>query len=116
VLLAFANRSSQLIRKLAMLMAITRGHNWIELTDYEFAGGFIHYIAARLEASVIPVCREIVAGFSIMDMLPATQTDILKELGGKFGPRSVRDGITHLVETEQMRNEKGMFVKINKEV
>ena len=109
----FANRSAQLLRKLAMLMAISRRHNWIEMVDYEFAHGFIAYVAARLEETVIPVAREVLASYSILDVLPAARSEIMRHLGGKFGPRMVHAGVEHLLTTKQATWDKsGVLVKL----
>lgn len=107
---AYANRSALLIRKLAMLMAITRGHkNWIEVSDYQFADQFIRWAGSKLEGSVIPQAREVVAGRRILGMLPATEAKILNEYAGKFGPRMVKAGLMNLVEMQKVVNINGVF-------
>lgn len=109
---AYAPRSAGLMRRLAMLMAITRDHNYIEEADYIFASELILYTADRLETAVIPASPEVVAGNAVLELLPATQAVLLRQLAIKYGMLWVKRGISYLIESDQVvQGKDGMFIK-----
>lgn len=111
LLQAYASRSSGLLRRLGMLMAITRGHlNYIEETDYHFGDAVIAHAAERLEAAVIPQSREVKVGWEITRLLPATQPELLRTLAGKHGTMWVKRGLGYLMESEQIQQKDGTFI------
>ena len=107
LLQAYASRSSGLLRRLAMLMAVSRGHiNWIEEADYHFAEAIIQHAADRLEKAVVPQSKEVKVGFDILDLLPQTYPTILRTLSPKHQSVWVKRGIQYLIETEQIHQQK----------
>lgn len=111
LLQAYAGRSSGLMRRLGMLMAITRNHiNHIEEEDYYFADAVIQHAAERLEQAVIPQSKEVKVGWEILRLLPATQPELLRTLAGKHGSVWVKRGIGYLVESEQAAVEAGKLI------
>lgn len=113
---AYANRAGGLMLKIAMLMAVSRGHRkYIEEIDYQFAADFIVYIARNLERAVIAPSKEVSVGHAVLDFLhdgPAPQADVLRLLGGKYGPLWIKRAITYLTESAQIKVEKGNLVKL----
>lgn len=102
VLQAYASRSAGLIRRLAMLMAITREHtNHIEEEDYHFADQVIHHAAERLETAVIPQSKEVKVGWEILRLLPDTQQNLLRTLSGQHGSMWVKRAIQYILESGQ---------------
>lgn len=99
---AYAQRSGNLMRKIAMLMAISRGHDWIEVQDYEFSSAFVIHGATRLEQAVIPLNPTVACGEEILRCLPATQPQLLRKLSPKFGPLMVKSSILYLGEIGQI--------------
>jgi hypothetical protein len=107
LLQAYAHRSSGILRRLGLLMAITRGHvNYIEEADYIFAERIIQHAAERLEQAVIPQSREVRVGWEIKQILPATTSELLQALAGKYSSVWVKRGIGFLVESEQVEVSK----------
>lgn len=109
---AYAHRSGNLMRKIAMLMAVSRGHNWIEAQDYQFSSDFIIHGATRLEQAVIPVTPTVTCGAEILKILPATQPVILRMLSPKFGPALVKSSMLYLAETGQLTNQGRIYLPL----
>lgn len=55
---AYANRSRDHVHRLAMNMAISRGHGFLEVVDYQFAIDMMSYLAKGVEGVVAPILRE----------------------------------------------------------
>lgn len=107
LLQAYAERSRGLMRKLGMLMAISRGHwNYIETIDYLFADAVIRHAAERLERAIIPTSREVKVGFEILRLLPSTYPSLLRQLSSKYGTRWVKAGVQYLLESGQIKQSK----------
>jgi hypothetical protein len=107
LLQAYASRSSGLLRRLAMLMAVSRGHiNWIEEADYQFAEAIVNHAAERLEKAVVPQSKEVKVGYEILDLLPSIPSTLLRSLAPKWGSAVVKQGINYLLETEQIQQTK----------
>lgn len=98
----YAERSGNLMRKIAMLMAVSRGNRYISRDDYEFSSDFIIHGAIRLEAAVVPTAYDVACAGEILKVLPATYTEILRTFSPKYGPNWVKSGIKYLNETEQI--------------
>ena len=110
LLQAYASRSSGLLRRLGMLMAVSRGHrNFIETEDYLFGEAVINHAAERLESAVIPQSREVKVGYEILPLLPITIPELLKNLSAKYGSMWVKRGMTYLLETEQIVQDKNLL-------
>jgi hypothetical protein len=54
---AYANRSRDQMHRLAMLMAVSRGHTYLEETDYTFAADLMDYIAKGIDGVVAPMLK-----------------------------------------------------------
>ncbi len=54
----YANRSRDHLHRIAMLMAISRGHNFMEEIDYIFGGKVINYVASTIEKALRPDSRK----------------------------------------------------------
>jgi hypothetical protein len=99
---AFAARSGNLMRKVAMLMAVSRGKNYISAVDYQFAGELIRHAAKHLEKGVIPSSPEVAVGDVILGILPMRRIDIIKLLSRKHGYHYVGRALKYLLDTEQI--------------
>jgi len=108
---AYANRSAGLMRKVAMLMAVTRGHSWVEEVDYEFASELILHAAGKLERSVIAVSKEVTIGDVVVGMIPCKFSHVLAQLSPKYGPMWVKRAVTYLIESGQARLVEGELVR-----
>lgn len=108
---AYANRSGGLMKKTAMLMAVSRGNRHIDVPDYLFADALIRYLAGNLEQSVISVPKEVEVGREIVKMLPTTNAEILRMLSPIHGSIWVRRGKLYLIESGQILDEEGKLSK-----
>jgi hypothetical protein len=99
---AYAERSGNLMRKIAMLMAVSRGHHYIEAQDYEFASAFMIHGAIRLETAVVPTRLEVTCSKDILTILPTRMIMILRAFSPKYGPRLVKESVLYLTETGQI--------------
>lgn len=52
---AYANRARDHVHRLAMLMAISRMHGYMEEEDYSFAVGFMEYVASGIDKVIAPM-------------------------------------------------------------
>lgn len=52
---AYANRSRDQMHRLAMLMAVTRFHGYLEVVDYEFAARIMAYVGKGIDSVVMPM-------------------------------------------------------------
>jgi hypothetical protein len=112
---AYANRSGNLMRKVAMLMAASRWHTWIDEVDYAFSSEFIRYGAGRLEDTILSTSREVIVGKDILALLPADQMTILRKLSKVHTMFWVKNGIRFLVESGQVVTQKGELVEVKEE-
>jgi hypothetical protein len=106
---AYAERSGNLMRKIAMLMAVSRGNHYIEAQDYKFASAFMIHGATRLETAVIPTRIEVTCSRDIFTILPAPMATILRTFSPKYGPRVVKEGVLYLTETGQTITKDGII-------
>jgi hypothetical protein len=98
---AYANRSGNLVQKIAMLMAISRGHPYMDVPDYEFAGALVVDAAHKLEQAVVQLPREVAAAHDTLRILPATLSEIISTLAVKHNPSYIKQGFLYLTDTEQ---------------
>lgn len=98
----YAQRSRAIVARLAMLMAISRRQKMITLPDVEFALGFLRYNIERLEHAMLPPTDEAKCVTAIMRMLPASNTEIIKELRPRFNSKLVVQTIMMLRDTKEL--------------
>jgi hypothetical protein len=53
----YANRSRDHLHRIAMLMAVSRGHSYMEEQDYVFGGKVIDYVATTIDKALRPFTR-----------------------------------------------------------
>lgn len=110
LLQAYASRSSGLLRRLAMLMALSRGHiNFITEADYHFGEAIINHAAERLEKAVVPQSREVKVGYEILALCPIPYPDLLRTLAPKYSSVWVKRGVAYLLDTNQIIEKEGKF-------
>lgn len=87
----YANRSRDMVLRLAMLMALSRGHTtWIEKGDVEFAIGVLREIAGKIDRVVLPPAAEAQVADQILKILPATMQEIYMALGVRYSiPKAI---------------------------
>ncbi|MDE1766589.1 MAG: DUF3987 domain-containing protein [Thaumarchaeota archaeon] len=92
--LPYANRSRDMVLRIALLMAISRGHyRWIEGVDMDFAIALIQEVAQRIDKVVIPPARGAAIAAKIMDMLPCPERTIYAALGDRYQTRDIFEAL-----------------------
>jgi energy-coupling factor transporter ATP-binding protein EcfA2 len=113
--LPYANRSRDMVLRLAMLMALTRGHVWMQLPDVKFGGDLMVEVGKSIDRALLPPTNEAQAGQQILRMLPATSVELWKPLSQKFPLWVLRNAQELLEKTGQIRfdREAGKWVQIH---
>ena len=101
--LPYANRSRDTVLRLAMLMALTRGHfGWVEEADIRFGCGLLSSMASRIDGAVVPPTIEAQAAKDILELLPLEWSKVLRELGRKYNIRLLQNAQEMLVASQQV--------------
>ena len=109
----YANRSRDMVLRLAMLMAVSRRHwNWMDEDDVKFGATVLSEVGKYIDKVVLPPTNEAQASRAILMMIPATSAEIWKTLNQKFPLRILQAAITVLSESGQiMKGRGGNWVK-----
>lgn len=108
--LPYANRSRDMVLRLAMLMAISRRHwNWIDLDDVKFGAAVLKEVGKYIDKIVLPPTSEAQASRAILQMLPATSAEIWKALNQKYPLRILQAAEQVLYGSGQIYREKGVW-------
>lgn len=100
--LPYANRSRDMVLRLAMLMAISRGHTkFIEAADMDFAIELIKEVATKIDKVVIPPARTAVIAMRIMEMLPCGEDMLFEILGQRHAPRDLIEALELLKKSNR---------------
>lgn len=92
--LPYANRSRDMVLRIAMLMAISRGHyRYIEGVDMEFALALIQEVARKIDRVVIPPVRGAAIAAKIMDMIPCQERTIYAALGERYQTKDIQEAV-----------------------
>ena len=110
--LPYANRSRDMVLRLAMLMAVSRQHwNWIEEVDVKFGAEILIEIGRYIDKIILPPTSEAQASRMILMMLPATSQEIWKALNVKFPLRVLQAAEQVLSGSGQIYREKGIMAE-----
>lgn len=110
VVLPYANRSRDMVLRLAMLMAISRRHwNWIDEEDVKFGADILCEVGKYIDKVVLPPTSEAQASRMILQMLPATSPEIWKALNQKFPLRVLQAAEQVLAGSGQIYRDKGIW-------
>ena len=102
----YANRSRDQVLRLAMLMGISRGHNYMEEADMKFAAAMMGYVARSIDKAASPPSLEAQVAKMIFALLPAKLSTITLALGRKYPRKNILEGIELLKATGQIREAK----------
>lgn len=107
VVMPYANRSRDMVLRLAMLMAISRHHyRWIDLDDIKFATSVLHLVAQKIDKVVQPLSNDAQCAEMILTLLPASTDELWRKLGYKF-PVQVLQRAEQLLKTQgRIRQDK----------
>ena len=102
----YANRSRDQVLRLAMLMGISRGHNYMEEADMKFATAMMGYVARSIDKAASPPSLEAQIAKTILTLLPSKLSTITLALGRKYSRKDILEGIELLRATGQIREAK----------
>jgi hypothetical protein len=107
----YANRSRDMVLRLAMLMAFTRKHyRWIEECDVAFAISLMNSVAERIDRVALPPTPEATVARKIMEMLPATKGQIFHALSERYNGKLVQSALEMLSLSQKTTTGKDGFL------
>lgn len=110
--LPYANRSRDMVLRLAMLMAVSRSHwRWIDGEDMQFALNLMSEIAQKIDAVVLPPSMEAQVAQKILDLLPATSGEIYTTLGLRYSVAKQIDPALQLLRATGRITQEGRIYK-----
>lgn len=98
----YANRSRDQVLRLAMLMAISRDHNYMEEADMRFASAMMGYVARSIDKAASPPSSEAQIAKSILTILPNRTATIMLSLGRKHPRKDILAALELLQATGQI--------------
>jgi hypothetical protein len=103
----YANRSRDQVLRIAMLCAISRGHNWIDVEDMEFGVDLMMFVGQRIEGVLKPPSKDQQVADELIEILEkeggkATSVKLVTELLHRRSRRDIEDGMSALLSTEQI--------------
>jgi hypothetical protein len=102
----YANRSRDQMLRLAMLCAVSRNHNYIEVQDLEFASHFLAGIAVRIDRIANLPTTETSCVDAILKLLPCNNGDIYKNLRLRYTKKIIDEAMATLVAADQIRHSR----------
>jgi hypothetical protein len=110
----YAERSRDQVIRLAMLMALSRGHGYIELLDMEFGAAMMAYVAARIDNAVKPPGRLSQIAKQAGVLMPCSHADIMAGLSRSTDPKLINDALAMMVERKEVLKDGEMYSKVEK--
>ena len=107
----YANRSRDQVLRLAMLCGISRGQNFVEAADVQFAIEVMKYIATRIDLAMQPPTLEGRISVDVFELLPRTTKQLMADLQRKYSMKMIRDTVMMLVESGQIKLDKDGWIK-----
>lgn len=112
----YANRSRDMVLRLGMLMALSRGHSrHIEGEDIQFGVNLLGEVAHKIDSVVLPPSVEAQIAQKILDLLPATHGEIYSTLGMRYSIAKQIDPALDLLRRTGRVENKGQTVYIKGE-
>lgn len=109
----YANRSRDQVHRIAIICAASRGHNYIEVEDYEFAISVMNSVAQRIERAVKPPTVEAQIGRAILPLLPAVHQEIMRSLTERYTGKQVLEAIVTLMSAGQIKkDDRGRYIEV----
>ena len=98
----YANRARDQVLRMALAMAVTRNHNYIEAVDVQFGIDGMAYVASSIDSAVKPSTGEAEVAKLILDLLPETLPNILRALYKYHSRKMILEAHQLLVESGQI--------------
>ena len=99
----YANRSRDMLLRIAMLLAILNGRGKIELEDMKFGRDILNYVGSSIDQATIPSTKENRIGQELVEILPATTKEILQSLTKKYTMMEILKTIEYLTIIGRIR-------------
>ena len=101
----YANRSRDQMLRIAMLMAVSRDHTFIEKADLEFAAKFVAYLCATIEGAIKPMSDEQRCQDAYLNCLPATSTVVFEVLRSAYDNRTILAAQNSLILSGKIKKD-----------
>lgn len=108
----YANRSRDQVLRLALIMAASRHHNYIDAEDIQFGITSIGYVASKIDEAVKPSTLEAQCAKMILAMLPASIPTILIQLSRHHPKKLILEALDLLRMSGQLAEVKpGVYTR-----
>jgi len=110
----YAHRCRDTALRIAIISAVSRFHDYVDKTDFEFAAHLMEYIGARVDEALAPPTVFGKIERDIMKLLPTTAAYLYRQLGLKYEHRFIEQTIKSL-EFNSLRikkDAKGIYAKV----
>lgn len=108
----YANRSRDQVLRLAMISAISRNNPYIEDIDVKLGISILSEVGKTIDKVVQAPTTDARISEEILSILPQTPKKLLMLLGRKYQFRNIKEAMGYLVETEQIKQQRGKWVKL----
>lgn len=108
----YANRSRDMVLRLAMLMAISRRHTRIiEGVDMQFGIDLLGEVARKIDAVVLPPSLEAQVAAKILELLPCTIGEIYNQLGTRYSGKVIDPAVDLLLKQSKITRSSGNIIR-----
>lgn len=108
----YAHRCRDHAMKIAMICALSREHNYIDLADINFAIAAIQYIAQRVDEALGLPSADAMISREVLKLLPACWSDVLRTLGNQYTRAELNRAKDFLVDSNQIRFQNSTYFAI----
>lgn len=107
----YANRSRDMVLRIAMVSAISRGVPYIEAVDVQVGIEVLGEVAKTIDKAVQPPTLEGRIGEDVFGMVPCGMRELMIVLGRKYNSRVIKETLGFLVETGQVKQVGGKVIR-----
>lgn len=108
----YAHRCRDHCMKLAMICALSRGHDYLDIQDIVFGITTIQYIAAHVDEALGLPSTDAMVAREVVKILPATWDSVLRTLGNQYNKNELQRAKEFLVDSHQMVKQNSLFILI----
>jgi len=109
---AYAHRCRDTTLRLAMLCAISRFHNYLDRSDFEFSTSVIEYVGSRIDTALAPPTAHARLEQDLYKLLPAKKSVLWKQLSKKYDPFLIQKSLQFLLEGELVKYKDTMYYRV----
>ena len=108
----YAHRGRDQFLRLALLCAVSRGNDFIDVPDVVFAREVMKTVAGQIDKVLIAPTVEAQAAKEILKLLPAGMEQVTEIMTRKYPRRILRDAMANLLESGQAKVENRRLVRV----